>query len=172
MGIEIERKFLVEQIPAGVSQGEVICQGYMVHEPDRVVRVRTKGEKGYLTVKGKTIQARRLEFEYEIPFSDARQMLELLCEKPFVEKTRYEIEFQGFEWVIDLFSGENSGLILAEIELDHSDQVFGKPPWAGAEVTHDPRYFNSNLVRHPYVSWQQQRPGPAEPKPGDPTWVI
>lgn len=153
MGIEIERKFLVDRIPAEVSQGLAICQGYMVNEIDRVVRVRTRGNKGYLTVKGKTIQAQRMEFEYEIPQPDARQMLDLLCEMPLVEKTRFELEFQGFEWVIDLFSGENSGLILAEIELDHVDQVFEKPPWAGDEVTHDPRYFNANLVRYPYTAW-------------------
>lgn len=154
MGIEIERKFLVDQIPAGVSQGQVICQGYMINEKDRVVRIRTKGDKGYLTIKGKTIQAQRPEFEYEIPYNDARQLLNMFCEKPFVEKTRFAIEFQGVEWVIDLFSGENSGLILAEIELDHADQVFEKPAWAGAEVTHDPRYFNSSLVRCPYTAWQ------------------
>ena len=153
MGIEIERKFLLDQIPPGVSHGLVICQGYMLNQKDRVVRIRTKGSKGFLTIKGKTVNTRRSEFEYEIPRADAQQMLDLFCEAPLVEKTRFKIEFRGFEWVIDRFAGENSGLIVAEIELDHESQPFETPPWAGGEVTHDPRYYNSNLIKHPYSAW-------------------
>jgi len=161
MGIEIERKFIVNQIPSNITHGFTICQGYMLNQKNKVVRIRTietqgkiQGKpKGFLTVKGKTIQASRREFEYEIPFKDARQMLDLFCEKPFVEKTRFPIEFKDFEWVIDQFSGKNQGLIVAEIELDHGNQPFEMPPWAGEEVTHDPRYYNSNLIIHPYSIW-------------------
>lgn len=153
MGIEIERKFLVNQLPSTLSPGLVICQGYMVNQKDRVVRVRTKGDNGFLTIKGKTVGTRRREFEYKIPLTDAQQMLALFCEPPLVEKTRFKIEFKGFEWVIDQFAGKNLGLIVAEIELDHEYQVFETPPWAGEEVSHDPRYYNSNLIKHPYSTW-------------------
>jgi CYTH domain-containing protein len=153
MGIEIERKFLVKQLPPDLSPGLVICQGYMVNQRDRVVRIRTKGNKGFLTIKGKTIHTWRREFEYEIPLTDAQQMLDLFCEPPLVEKTRFKIEFKGFEWVIDRFAGKNLGLVVAEIELDHESQAFETPPWAGEEVSHDPRYYNSNLIEHPYSTW-------------------
>jgi adenylate cyclase len=157
MGIEIERKFLVNQIPSNTSHGLAICQGYMLNQKNKVVRIRTirnkGGNKGFLTIKGKTIHAQRSEFEYEIPLDDARQMLDLFCEKPVVEKTRFKINFKGFEWEIDLFAGKNKGLIVAEIELDQVNQFFEKPPWAGEEVTHDPRYYNSNLIIHPYSTW-------------------
>ncbi len=153
MGIEIERKFLVNQLPSTLSPGLVICQGYMLNQKDRVVRVRTKGDNGFLTIKGKTVGTRRREFEYKIPLTDAQQMLTLFCEPPLVEKTRFKIEFKGFEWVIDQFAGKNSGLVVAEIELDHESQVFETPPWAGEEVSHDPRYYNSNLIKHPYSTW-------------------
>lgn len=153
MGIEIERKFLVNQLPPDLSPGLTICQGYMVNQKERVVRVRTKGNKGFLTIKGKTVNTQRREFEYEIPLTDAQQMLDLFCAPPLVEKTRFKIEFKGFEWVIDRFVGENLGLVVAEIELDHESQVFETPPWAGKEVSHDPRYYNSNLIKHPYSAW-------------------
>ena len=153
MGIEIERKFLVNHLPTTLSPGLAICQGYMVNQDKMVVRVRTKGNKGYLTIKGKTVDIQRREFEYEIPLKDAQQMLHLFCAPPLVEKTRFKIEFKGFEWVIDQFAGKNLGLVVAEIELDHPSQVFETPPWAGEEVSHDPRYYNSNLIRHPYSAW-------------------
>jgi len=153
MGIEIERKFLVNQLPPDLSPGLTICQGYMVNQKDRVVRVRTKGNKGFLTIKGKTVNTQRREFEYEIPLTDAQEMLDLFCAPPLVEKTRFKIEFKGFEWVIDQFAGENLGLVVAEIELNHESQPFETPPWAGEEVSHDPRYYNSNLIKHPYSAW-------------------
>ncbi|MBA3010925.1 MAG: CYTH domain-containing protein [Proteobacteria bacterium] len=153
MGIEIERKFLVTRIPVDLSCGLFVCQGYMLNREDRVVRIRIMGNSGFLTIKGKTVNTRRWEFEYEIPEPDARQMLELFCEKPLVEKVRFKIEFKGFEWVIDQFLGENAGLVLGEIELEHETQSFEIPPWAGKEVTRDPRYYNSNLICHPYSAW-------------------
>jgi CYTH domain-containing protein len=153
MGMEIERKFLVDQLPPGLSPGLDICQGYMVNQEDRVVRIRTKGNKGFLTIKGKTVDIQRREFEYEIPLTDAQQMLDLFCESPLVKKTRFKIDFKGFEWVIDRFAGKNLGLVVAEIELSHPSQVFEIPPWAGREVSHDPRYYNSNLIKHPYSAW-------------------
>lgn len=153
MGIEIERKFLVNFMPENLPRGVYICQGYMLNQPEKVVRIRTMGDKGFLTVKGKTVNALRKEFEYEIPLADARQMQEEFCPPPLVKKTRFTIPYNGFEWVIDRFEGENSGLILAEIELDHEAQPFEKPSWAGKEVTQYPRYFNSNLIARPYSTW-------------------
>ena len=159
MGIEIERKFLVRELPLDIFRSRIICQGYIVRETGRVVRVRTLEEEGqenglgFLTVKGRTKESVRPEYEYEIPLDDAREMLDLLCEKPLIQKTRLWTRYQGEEWVIDCFAGENQGLVVAEIELQSPDQDFGVPPWAGPEVTRDPRYFNSNLIRHPYSKW-------------------
>ena len=120
------------------------------------MRVRTIGDQGYLTVKGLTVGATRLEFEYEIPVADADTMLDDLCERPLIEKRRYKVEYDDLVWEIDEFFGENDGLIVAEVELEREDQRFEKPPWIGEEVTGDPRYFNSNLVQHPYSEWETQ----------------
>ena len=154
MALEIEKKFLVPVFPEdGAGQGIYICQGYMLNSKRMVSRVRIFGDQGFLTLKSPTIDGVRHEFEYPVPLKDARQMLEIFCEKPFVEKTRYTLYHQNFEWVIDRFSGANEGLIVAEIELDCPDTVFEKPDWAGEEVSHDPRYFNSNLTTHPFSEW-------------------
>ena len=154
MADEIEKKFLLNYLPTHLMiDGIRIAQGYMVNQKRMVVRVRLSGETAFLTIKGETINASRKEYEYSIPQEDARQMMTLFCEKPFVEKTRYHIEHAGFEWVVDQFSGDNAGLIVAEIELDDIDQTFEKPDWIGKEVTHDPRYYNSNLIKAPYSNW-------------------
>ncbi|MBC8441004.1 MAG: CYTH domain-containing protein [Deltaproteobacteria bacterium] len=154
MAIEIEKKFLLKHLPSlQLSRGTPIRQGYMVNKNDMVVRVRLSGDNAFLTIKGLTCNASRKEYEYPVPQQDAREMLSLFCKKPLIEKTRYQIEFKGFEWVIDLFSGSNKGLVVAEIELDSIDQPFEKPDWIGKEVTHDPRYFNSNLIKAPYSTW-------------------
>ena len=153
MGVEIERKFLVPSLPSPLPPPREICQGYIADHPLRVVRVRTIDTQAFLTVKGKTVHTRRLEYEYPIPLEDARQMLHELCLKPLIEKKRYTLDYEGFEWTIDLFSGENQGLILAEIELAAEDQAFALPPWAGMEVSSDPRYFNANLISAPFSSW-------------------
>ena len=154
MSAEIERKFLV----AGdgwrdAAKGTQYRQGFLCTEPERTVRVRLAGSRGSITVKGKTVGARRDEFEYEIPASDAEQMLDTLCKRPLIEKIRYTLPVGRHIWEIDVFEGDNAGLIVAEIELESEDEAFDKPDWAGDEVTDDPRYFNSNLVAQPYRAW-------------------
>lgn len=155
MAQEIERKFLVTGDTWRQVDGTLYRQGYLNTIKERTVRVRRKGEQGYLTIKGETVGATRLEFEYEIPADDADQMLDVLCERPLIEKKRYKVEHQGLIWEVDEFFGENEGLILAEVELTHEDQSVPKPNWIGEEVTDDPRYFNANLVNHPYRQWDQ-----------------
>jgi len=154
MGIEIERKFLVsgDQWRSNAA-GEKYLQGYLSSDKSCVVRLRAVGDKGYLTIKGESSGFSRLEYEYEIPVQECMEMMEKLVEKPIIEKIRFKVEYQGFVWEIDEFEGENKGLIVAEIELDHPDQSFERPVWLGIEVTDDPRYFNANLIRHPYGNW-------------------
>ena len=153
MGKEIERKFLV----AGdgyraLGEGVEYRQGYLSSVKERVVRVRTMGDRAALTVKGVSVGATRAEFEYPIPTEDARQLLEL-CEQPLVEKTRYKVAFGGLVWEIDEFHGANAGLTVAECELASEDQRIDRPAWVGEEVTGDPRYFNSNLIARPFTTW-------------------
>ncbi len=155
MGIEIERKFL----PASdawkqMASGTAYRQGYLCADRERSVRVRTVADKGFITIKGASVGAARSEYEYQIPHADADALLDELCRKPLIEKLRYSIDHQGFTWEVDEFSGENHGLVVAEIELDSEDQLFAKPDWVGEEVTGDPRYFNSNLVHAPYSKWK------------------
>lgn len=154
MGIEIERKFLLANDDwRDLASGIVYRQGYLSTHPHATVRVRTQGNRGVLTVKGKSIGLTRLEYEYEIPLNDANALLDELCGHPLIEKKRYKINHKGFIWEIDEFSGENKGLILAEIELESEEQTFTKPSWVGKEVSGDPRYYNSNLARAPFTSW-------------------
>jgi CYTH domain-containing protein len=115
--------------------------------------VRTINDKGFLTVKGINRGATRAEYEYEIPEADVKDMLDDLCEKPLIEKNRYKIEHGGVTWEVDEFFGENQGLIVAEVELESEGQSFEKPGWIGEEVTGDPRFFNSNLIKNPYTKW-------------------
>ena len=154
MGKEIERKFLVKNDSfKKLAKGDKYRQGYLNSMKERVVRVRTINDKGFLTVKGITTGATRAEYEYPIPVKDADAMLDDLCEKPLIEKNRYKISFKGFIWEVDEFFGENQGLICAEIELEQEDQLFEKPEWIADEVTGDPKYFNSNLIQNPYRKW-------------------
>jgi adenylate cyclase len=158
MGREIERKFLVRD-PSWREQvrpGSRLRQGYLCGDRKRSVRIRTDGEKATLTIKGETHGASREEFEYRIPPEDARLMLERLCQGALIEKTRYRVPQGELEWEIDVFEGENDGLVVAEIELQSEDQSFDKPAWLGSEVTSDPRYYNANLVRHPYKDWAEE----------------
>jgi CYTH domain-containing protein len=152
MGKEIERKFLVKERTWRQAKGTQYRQGYLNSTKERIVRVRTIDGKGYLTIKGLTVGASRMEFEYEIPLQDANELLNI-CEKPLIEKIRYTVEDGGMVWEIDEFAGDNQGLIVAEVELDSEDQPFHKPNWIGKEVTGDPRYFNSNLIKIPYTKW-------------------
>jgi adenylate cyclase len=154
MGKEIERKFLVKgDAWRGLAEGTTYRQGYLNSVKERTVRIRTINDRAYLTVKGLTIGATRAEYEYEIPLEDCNAMLDALAEKPIIEKKRYKIPFAGLTWEIDEFFGDNAGLIVAEVELESEGQAFRKPEWVGEEVTADPRYFNSNLIKHPYARW-------------------
>lgn len=154
MAKEIERKFLVKGVDwKEMAKGTRYRQGYLNSVKERTVRVRTIDDKGFLTVKGITTGASRSEFEYEIPAADADAMLTDLCEKPLIEKNRYKIQAGRHVWEIDEFFGENQGLIVAEVELTTEKETFEKPAWVGAEVTGDPRYFNSNLIKHPFTQW-------------------
>ena len=156
MASELERKFLVnrEAWPTPPDSGVLYRQGYLSVDPERTVRVRIAGEDAFLTVKGLTRGIERLEFEYLIPVADAAVMLDELCVKPLVEKTRYQIPVGRFTWEVDEFLGDNEGLMLAEVELRDKDALVEFPQWAGKEVSDDPRYFNSNLSRNPYSRWK------------------
>ena len=154
MGKEIERKFLVKNDSwRGQAPGKPYRQGYLSTVKERTVRVRTVGDKGYITIKGITVGASRSEYEYEIPANDANEMLDRLCERPLIEKTRYRIPQGDVAWEIDEFEGDNRGLIVAEVELKDEHQVVTLPGWVGQEVTSDPRYFNANLVAKPFTTW-------------------
>lgn len=155
MAIEIERKFLLKNSDwrNQTSKEIEIKQGYLNSNKNRTVRIRVKGNIGLMTVKGKTINASRKEFEYQVPLEDAKEMLQL-CEQPIIEKIRFEIQHNQKVWEIDEFIGINEGLIIAEIELDDEDEMFELPSWIGAEVTLDPKYYNSNLVENPYSQWK------------------
>ena len=154
MPLEIERKFLVRgDAWRSLGTGKLYRQGYLSTESARSVRVRVIEDTGYLTVKGKTVNAARLEYEYCIPVEDATAMLDALCERPLIEKTRYRIEHAGLMWEVDEFRGDNAGLLIAEVELDAADQAITLPDWVGEEVTDDPRYYNANLIANPYSRW-------------------
>jgi adenylate cyclase len=154
--IEIERKFLVTSMEF-ISQAFAynrIAQGYISKNPERTVRVRIKGEKGFLTIKGKGSESglSRFEWEKEIPVEDAQQLM-YLCEKGTIDKTRYEVQSGNHVVEVDVFYGENEGLIIAEIELSSETETFLKPKWLGVEVTNDKRYYNGFLSEHPFKSW-------------------
>lgn len=152
MGIEIERKFLVIGDAWRTPNGIAIGQGYLNREKQRSVRVRVAGSHGFLTIKGPSHGAIRQEFEYPTPVADALQLLEL-CDGTLIRKTRYVVMHDGNRREIDEFHPDNQGLIVAEIELITEDQSFAKPDWLDREVTDDPRYFNSNLISHPFCQW-------------------
>lgn len=154
MATEIERKYLLANDAwRGLGQGQPYRQGYICSGAGRTVRVRTVADHGYLTIKGPTIGLSRSEYEYQIPFDDAQELLTLLCSRPLISKIRYTLTFAGFTWEIDEFKEENEGLIIAEIELEYPEQEFVMPPWIGKEVSDDPRYRNSSLVINPYCNW-------------------
>lgn len=154
MGVEIERKFLVEGSAwRALGEATLLRQGYLNADPARTVRVRIEGAEGILTIKSKNVGASRGEWEYPIPLLDAEELLDTLCERPLVEKYRRRIAHAGFTWEVDEFLGENAGLIVAEIELPSEDTAFDKPDWIGQEVTGEKRYYNSSLIRFPYAQW-------------------
>jgi adenylate cyclase len=154
MGVEIERKFLVlGDAWRALGEPVLLRQGYLCTDPMRTVRVRIEGGQGVLTIKSKSVGATRGEWEYPIPLDEAAELLDRLCERPLVEKTRRRIGHAGFVWEVDEFLGENAGLVVAEIELPSEDSVFERPAWVGQEVTGDKRYYNSSLIRNPYSTW-------------------
>jgi len=154
MGCEIERKFLVtDDSWRPASPGMPLRQGYLCTDPDRTVRVRLAGEQAWMTIKGRAQGFTRAEFEWPIPPKDAIELLDGLCLRPQIEKVRHRIEYEGRVWEVDEFSGENAGLVVAEVELPSEDAVVVSPPWVGQEVTDDPRYGNSSLVARPFSTW-------------------
>jgi adenylate cyclase len=155
---EIEHKYLVRlDMWKPPESGVLYRQGYLSSAEGRVVRVRIAGEQAFLTIKGPVRGITRLEFEYAIPVADAATLLDLLCERPLIEKTRYRQSFGGRTWEIDVFHGDNAGLVVAELEVANESERFEPPPWLGREVSGDPRYFNSSLVSNPYKNWRTQR---------------
>lgn len=152
MGVEIERKFTVRADFCPQGAGTEMAQGYLSRDPQRTVRVRLAGGRGYLTVKGETRGMVRAEYEYEIPPTDARAML-ALCDPPLVEKTRYVVDAAGRRWEVDVFHGANDGLVVAEVELPSETAEVTLPAWVEREVTREKRYYNSALIVHPYHSW-------------------
>jgi len=154
MGIEIERKFLIDRDKIGtLENGHQIKQGYIQTIDHTTVRVRIRDKDAFLTIKGKSKGATRLEFEYPIPLNDANEMLKKLCSTSVIDKTRYLVKHEEHVWEVDIFKGSNQGLIVAEIELESEDETFTLPNWITKEVTDDKRYFNSNLIEHPYLNW-------------------
>lgn len=154
MAEEIERKFLVNgNAWRELATGTLFSQGYLSTDKHRTVRVRIQHDQATLTIKGLTAGISRSEFEYPIPLADAQMMLEKLAEQPIIKKYRYRIPVDDVVWEVDEFLGANQGLIIAEVELLSPDQVLQLPTWIGKEVSHDPRYYNNNLVKQPFSTW-------------------
>lgn len=156
MGIEIERKFLVkgDTWQATVRRQVRFRQGYLANNERCSVRVRLAADRGFLNIKSFELGAKRQEFEYSIPADEAVELVERLCARPLIEKVRHYVEHGGHLWEIDLFEGDNAGLVMAEVELRSVDEPFEIPDWLGPEVTEDARYYNVNLIRHPYKEWR------------------
>lgn len=156
MAQEIERKFLVVgNAWRNLASAKHLCQGYLSTAKERTVRIRICDDKAWITIKSTNRGITRTEFEYSIPVADARHMLTHMAEQPIIEKYRYRIPLNGLIWEIDEFLGVNQGLIVAEVELNHTDEHIIFPDWIGQEVSDDPKYFNNNLVRKPFTSWHK-----------------
>ena len=157
MPLEIERKFLVKtnDFKKDANNKIRVTQGYLSSNPERTVRVRIKGNKGFITVKGKANQSGicRYEWEKEISIEEAEELLKI-CEPGIIDKIRYEIKTGKFTFEVDEFYGDNQGLIVAEIELTNENDSFEKPQWLGEEVTGNAKYYNSMLMKNPYKSWK------------------
>ena len=155
MATEIEHKFLIrdDRWRQQVERSVRMRQGYLTSDVRCSVRVRVAGGQGFLNIKSGTLGIQRSEYEYPIPLAEAEEILDTLCEQPLLEKTRHFVRFGGHLWEIDEFEGDNAGLIVAEVELSRIDEPFDQPDWLGANVSHDIRYYNSQLARHPYRTW-------------------
>ena len=154
MSVEIERKFLVADTGflAGL-EGERLTQGYIASTERATVRVRIGGSRAWLTLKGRSEGISRREFEYQVPLAHAQICIAELCTGPVIDKTRYRVAHNSHVWEVDVFHGDNAGLVLAEIELAREDECFECPPWLGREVSGDPRYYNANLASRPFRNW-------------------
>ena len=154
MAIEIERKFVVKKIPKDeIKDSHYIKQGYIVSDMHKVIRVRQKKDDFFITIKGNKTGISRYEFEYKIPKKDADQLFKNFCKEGIIEKTRHYIEHKGHTWELDVFHGENEGLIVAEIELKSEKETFSIPNWVDKEVTNEKKYLNVNLMSNPYNMW-------------------
>lgn len=155
MASEIEHKFLVrdDSWRNSVYRSVPMCQGYLVSDKVRSVRIRIASDKAHLNIKSGTLGTVRNEYEYPIPLEEAQEILEALCYKPLLKKTRHFVHYGSHIWEIDEFEGDNAGLIVAEVELSNPGEKFVKPLWVGEDVSHDRRYYNSSLVEHPYKDW-------------------
>lgn len=157
MADEIERKFLVRADSwRGTGVGTRYRQGYLLNSASRTVRVRLSDAGAWLTIKGSRVGLTRPEFEYAIPVADAETMLTTLCEGSLVEKTRYKVPYGAHVWEVDEFHGDNTGLVLAELELQHEAEAFERPAWLGEEVSEDPSYYSGHLSKKPFSSWRPQ----------------
>jgi len=154
---EIERKFLVDPglLPA-LENPHIIKQGYIPTGGTATVRIRISNDKAFLTLKGRATGITRSEFEYSIPLDDAEKMFQELCASPLIEKKRYLLPYKGHTWELDIFEGDNRGLIVAEIELKEENELFEKPKWATKDVSFEPRYRNANLITMPYRLWAEE----------------
>lgn len=157
MAIEIEHKFLLagDSWRSQIGYSVNYRQGYLSSQANTSIRVRISDERAWLNIKSAVIGTHRHEYEYEIPLSDADEILTDLCRKPLIEKIRHFVDHEGHTWEIDEFFGDNQGLIVAEIELEAIGQDFSKPSWLGREVTEDVRYYNNNLAVNPYRLWRK-----------------
>ena len=157
MALEIEHKFLLanDNWRKLIKRSSVFRQGYLSSDSSCSIRVRISDKQAWLNIKSATIGTQRSEYEYQIPLQDADEILDNLCRKPLIEKTRHFVEYAGHVWEIDEFKGDNAGLIVAEIELSEVGEKFQKPEWIGSEVTDDLRYYNHNLSLQPYCTWRK-----------------
>ncbi|WP_455235009.1 CYTH domain-containing protein [Thiogranum longum] len=165
MGIEIERKFLVrdDSWREHADSGAYYSQAYLTSDPANCIRVRIAADQAWLNIKSARSPLRRLEFEYEIPLEDARELMHEVCSGATVEKRRYHVTHAGHLWEVDVFEGANAGLVLAEIEIQDENESFELPPWLGIEVSDDPRYYNMHLAEEPYSQWRDVEHRPRRP---------
>ncbi len=162
MATEIERKFLVvnDSWRAQAAPAVRYCQGYLSGSKKSSVRVRIEGKVARLNIKSATLGVTRREYEYPIPLQDAQELLKELCDAPLIDKLRYHVHHGEHLWEIDVFEGDNAGLVVAEIELAREDEAFARPAWLGQEVSHDARYYNVCLTQHPFKNWKENTDEP------------
>ncbi len=155
MALEIEHKFLIKNNDwrENIQKSSAYKQGYLISDQIKSIRVRISDNKAWLNIKSATIGTSRQEYEYEIPLNEGIEILSSLCKKPIIEKTRHLVPYKQHIWEIDVFSGDNDGLIIAEIELSSVGETFFKPDWLGKEVTENLKYYNNNLSENPYKNW-------------------